>query len=252
MAEWYEDFFPGLYYKVLAGMGESPDEARTVKRLLRVRKGRRVLDIPCGMGRLTLPLARMGLVMTGVDLSNSYLRRARRLARKEGLDIRFIRSDMRDIDFDSQFHAAFNWWGSFGYFSHEENLAFCRKVLKALKPGGRFLIEGPNKSYILSHFRAHNEGIHGGVAVTQDVVYRPATGRIVATWTFQKGRISERRTSDMWFFNGADIRKLLRAAGFRHVKLYGRTRGQTTVTRLTRHSHRIIAVGTKPSRKEEG
>jgi 2-polyprenyl-3-methyl-5-hydroxy-6-metoxy-1,4-benzoquinol methylase len=68
--EWHETFFEGLYAQVLARSfddARSQAEARLVKRLLRLRKRQRVLDIPCGMGRLAIPLAEMGLVVTGVD-----------------------------------------------------------------------------------------------------------------------------------------------------------------------------------------
>ena len=100
MAEWFEGFFDGLYAKVLPKTfdeAETSEHVRIVRRLLKARKGQRVLDVPCGMGRLTIPLAQTGLVMTGVDFTTSYLRRARRHTRQEGLDIRFVRSDMREI-----------------------------------------------------------------------------------------------------------------------------------------------------------
>lgn len=147
-SEWYRHFFDGLYAEVLPKTFDGPRtlrQARTVKRLLRVRRGQRVLDIPCGQGRLTIPLAVMGLRMTGVDLTALYIRCARRQGKRAGLDVHFLQCDMREIDFDGEFHAAFNWFGSFGYFSDADNLAFTRRVLRALRPGGRFLVEGLNK-----------------------------------------------------------------------------------------------------------
>ena len=145
MAAWYDEFFGGLYARVLAGTfdeARSLKDARTVKRLLKLRKGARVLDIPCGMGRLTLPLARMGLIMTGVDLTGRYIKQARRHAKQESLDVGFRQDDMRKVDFDSTFDAAFNWFGSFGYFSDADNLNVCRCMYKAVKPGGQFLVDG--------------------------------------------------------------------------------------------------------------
>ena len=83
MAAWYERFFEGLYGRVLANQGkDDPAEARMVRRLLRARKGQRILDVPCGLGRLTLPLARLGMEMTGVDLTARYIRKARQLAQR--------------------------------------------------------------------------------------------------------------------------------------------------------------------------
>lgn len=71
---WYEQFFDGLYAEVLAAQFEQArtlKQARMIKRLLRLRKGQSVLDIPSGLGRISLPLARAALTVTGVDLTAS-------------------------------------------------------------------------------------------------------------------------------------------------------------------------------------
>ena len=245
MAEWFETFFDGLYANVLPKTyddAQSLEQARMVKRLLRVRKGQRVLDCPCGMGRLTLPLAKTGLAMTGVDLTPSYLRRARRQAKRAGLDVRFLRRDMRAIDFDAEFHGAFNWFGSFGYFSDEENLDVARRAFRALRPGGRFLIEGVNKSWLLTHFRAHAEQTVGTVHLAHENRWDEKTNRVCSTWTMSKGGRTERHELRMRIYNGGELRALLRAAGFRDVALHPRP----PVGRFTRHSRRLIAVGRRP------
>jgi len=248
VAEWYEGFFNGLYAKVLPKTfddSQTLTQARIVKRLLGVRKGARVLDIPCGMGRLTVPLARMGLVMTGVDLTASYIGRAQQLARREGLDITFIQSDMRRIEFDGEFDATFNWFTSIGYFCDKDNLAFCRRAFRALKPGGRFLVETMNKSWILSHFRPHQEHRIAGVKINNRNQYNVRTRRIITTWTLCKGRRVERLRGSIRAYNGAEMRALLSAAGFRDIKLYGHNWDQPP-GRFSRHSRRMIAVGTRP------
>lgn len=244
-AEWYEEFFDDTYAKVLATQFDASRTARQVgivKRVLKLRKGQRVLDIPCGMGRLTLPLAKMGLRMTGVELAGSYVRRARRQAAKDSLDVRFIRRDMRQIDFDGEFHAAFNWFGSFGYFGDDENLAFARRVLRALRPGGRFLIESPNKSFILSHFRAHSDDVIGGVRIVHDARFDPRTSRTHDTWTMTEGGKTNSREISVRMYNGTEMRKLLGEAGFRDIQLFGFGRSKP-LGRFTRHSNRLVAVG---------
>ncbi len=244
MSAWYETFFDGLYGQVLADSSRdegAAEQARLVKRLLEARKGQRVLDVPCGEGRLTIPLARMGLEMTGVDFTQRYLRRGRRLARQEGLEVRWVHGDMRDVDFTDEFHGAFNWFGSFGYFSDADNLRVCQRVLAALRPGGRFLIEGINKSWLLTHLRRTDDSLHGKVRIVTRNRWDPRTHRIHSTWTLSKGNRTERHKIVMRIFNGGDIRTLLRAAGFRDVRLSTRPHG-----RFTRHSRRLIAVGRKP------
>jgi len=144
-----------------------------------------------------------------------------------------------------EFDAAFNWFGSFGYFPDRENLAFTRRVFEALKPGGRFLVEGINKSWMLAHFKPAHEHTIGKVHISIRNRFDPGTGRVVGRWVFRKGRLVERKRTDMRIYNGADLRALLKQAGFREIELYGRP----PLGRFTRHSRRIIAVGQKPGRR---
>ena len=221
---WYEKFFDGLYSRVLPDVfneDQTNEQIRVVKKLLRLRKGMRVLDIPCGTGRLTIPMAKTGLQMTGVDLTAGYLRKARQTARKKRLDIHFVRCDMREVDFQNEFHAAFNWFGSFGYFSDADNLAFAKRIFLALKPGGRFLIEGINKSWLLAHFRQHLEQTIAGIRIVHRNKWDPKTGRVLSSWTFHSHSESERRRISMRIYNGSEMRSLLQSAGFRDIKLYG-------------------------------
>jgi SAM-dependent methyltransferase len=184
----------------------------------------------------------MGMEMTGVDLTARYIRKARQLARRRRLAVRFLRGDMRAIAFENEFDAAFNWFGSFGYFSDADNLDFCRRVFKALRPGGRFLIEGLNKSWLLSHFRADHEQRVGGVLVRQRSWLSRRKSHVLTTWTFKRGGATERHTIKMRLFDGAEIREFLHAAGFREVKLFQRPLNRP----FSRHSRRFIAVGRKP------
>jgi len=242
---WYETFFDGLYGKVLASQfneDRAQAEAKLIKTLLKLRKGQRVLDCPCGVGRITIPLAKMGLKMTGVDLTASYIRRARRRAKKEGLDIPFLRCDMRDIDFDGEFHAVVNWFTGFGYFDEAGNLRAAKVALAALKPDGQFLIDMTNKSWVLPRFAPRSASTVGSVEITQERRWDETASRIEAVWTLRKGRQVERHHISHRLYNDAELRTLLQKAGFREIRLYG----WPPLGRLSRHSRRLIAVASRP------
>lgn len=62
------------------------------------RSGGPCLELCCGTGRLTVPLAESGIDITGVDYTASMLNRARQKARKKELSIEFVRQDIRKLD----------------------------------------------------------------------------------------------------------------------------------------------------------
>ena len=243
--EWFERFFPGLYGEVLAGQFSAVrtlKEARLVKRLLKLRNGQKVLDVPCGMGRLTIPLAKMGLKMTGVDLTAPFIRRARRRATKERATVRFMHCDMRDIAFEGEFDAAVNWFSSFGYFAEADNLRFAKRALAALKPGGQFLVEVMNKTWLMSHLHPGRDETINGVRLVNRPRWNRRTNRIRDTWTMSKAGRTERRTMSMRVYSGAEMRRLLQAAGFRDVRVFDRR----SLGPVTRGSKRFIAIGRRP------
>src|SRR5689334_22660163 len=124
MKNWHQKVFKGLYRDVLANIFDGKtnlQQAGIIKRLLKARKGQKILDVPCGQGRLTLALARMGLKMSGVDVTEIYIQRARRAAAGKRNAPDFQVGDMRELPFEEDFDSLFNWFGSFGYFSEKQN-----------------------------------------------------------------------------------------------------------------------------------
>ncbi|HET8729358.1 MAG TPA: hypothetical protein VFO41_17795, partial [Alphaproteobacteria bacterium] len=66
---WYEAFFDGLaleLWRQAMPPKVTAAEARAIRRWLGLRRGARVLDVPCGNGRLALALARQGWEVTGI------------------------------------------------------------------------------------------------------------------------------------------------------------------------------------------
>ena len=241
---WFEGFFAGLYGDVLPATfdaSETLEHARIVRRLLGLRPGQHVLDVPCGTGRIAIQLAAMGIQVTGVDLSAAYLERARSDAKRAGVSVRFLNGDMRAIECDRELDAAFNWFGSFGYFSERENLAFARRVQRALRPGARFLVEALNKPWLLRQHRPEWRETHGGVQIVSRWSFDARTSRMRDRWTLSKGaRVEEHRIS-VRLFSGPELRRLLLAAGFAEVALYG----YPPVGKLGARSRRLIAVARK-------
>lgn len=101
-------------------------------------KPHRVLDLGCGTGNLTLPLARQGHQLTGVDISSKMVEVARAKAEAAGLDIPFYVDDMRNLDWSGvPFDTVISGCDVLNYLTTEIDLvrAF-EAVHKLLAPGG--------------------------------------------------------------------------------------------------------------------
>lgn len=129
------------------------EEARFVLKALHLRPGDTVLDAPCGAGRVAVHLARAGCFVTGLDLRARFVARARRRFRAEGLCGTFRVQNLQELSVEGRFNGILNWAGSFGYFSELENTRLVAAYARALCPGGRLLIEQPDREYLLRHFR---------------------------------------------------------------------------------------------------
>lgn len=234
MSEWFETFSEDLW--LLRGSDREP-EARFIGKALRLRKGQRVLDAPCGDGGVAVHLARRGIHVTGVDRVPGFISRARRRFGREKLPGDFRVLDLRGLDYEGQFDAAYNWYGSFGYFDDAENLDVLRRLARSLRPAGRLLIDQPNREHILRHFRArHQRG-----AVTTTVKWRPKTRRVDATWTIRRGSRSRRCRSSMRLYSPGEFRRLFGRAGLEVVAMFGDPEGSA----YRRGSRRLVVVGRK-------
>ncbi len=100
-----------------------------------------LLDLGCGPGLYATRLARAGLQVTAVDLSERSLAYARTQAEREHLKIDYQWMDFLDLDACEKFDAVLQVYGELNTFSNEKRDSLLAKVWQALKPGGIFLFD---------------------------------------------------------------------------------------------------------------
>src|SRR5436190_1462424 len=95
IAEEYDERIPGV----------TPADARFTETemafvMSKIRASDEVLDMACGTGRFTIPLAQKARRVTGLDASAAMLAKARAKAEESGLNIGFQESDMENMPFE--------------------------------------------------------------------------------------------------------------------------------------------------------
>jgi SAM-dependent methyltransferase len=242
--EWWQSFFRGPWLDFQRTM-DRPERvipvADFLQRELDLPAGARVLDAPCGEGRIARELARRGYRVTGLDLTPGLLRDAERLARRDGLDIEWHRGDMRDLPWRRRFDLALCWWGSFGYFSDSENRRHVKAVARALKPGGRFAIDTHSPETLFPGFLQRQWAEDGGVVLFSRNSYDVDSGRVETEWEFiHEGRRRSARSS-IRLYTLRELRELFAAAGFAGFRSYGSLEGDP----FELDSRRLVFVARK-------
>jgi SAM-dependent methyltransferase len=129
-------------------------QVKGIVSLLGLQPGARILDLACGHGRHSIPLAKLGFDVTGYDLSEVFLERARADAATQDANVRWIRGDMRELAFENEFDAVINMFTAFGYFEDPvDDFRTLEGVRRALVPGGQFLLETVHRDGLVSRFR---------------------------------------------------------------------------------------------------
>jgi SAM-dependent methyltransferase len=196
--------------------------ARLIRLLGGLEPGSEVLDLCCGIGRHSIEFARHGLNVTGVDITKPYLEIAAESAKKEGLDIQFVHSDMREFRLPGAFDLVANLCTSFGYFDDiNDDLKVLRNIHESLKPQGKFVIEILGKEVIASTFRKVEELEFDGYKVL-------ATSRILNDWNsleckrrITKDGVETEITAYHRLYSATELRQHLKDAGFKDIKVYG-------------------------------
>jgi SAM-dependent methyltransferase len=142
-----EDYL--YFYDEILTPDRSDAETEAIVQLGGLQSGMEVLDAPCGHGRIANRLAARGLRVTGLDSSRLFLDVARKDAADRGVEVEYVEGDLRAIPWEGRFDALVNWFTSFGYYDDDTNRAMLAGFRRALKPGGRLLLETVNRERVL-------------------------------------------------------------------------------------------------------
>ncbi|WP_422860008.1 class I SAM-dependent methyltransferase [Flagellimonas sp. S174] len=194
-------------------------------------KNARILELCCGTGRLTLPIAKEGHNITGVDFTPSMLIQAKEKAATLGLDIPFIEADMRSFDLPHKYDLIFIPFNSIHHlYTNEDVFQTFATVKKHLHEDGIFLLDcfNPDIQYIVEAGREQKQIAEyttedgRDVVIKQTMRYETATQINRIEWHyFINGSFDSIQNLDMRLFYPQELNSYLERNDFTIVHKFG-------------------------------
>ena len=262
---WFEEIFDEDYLRTLPFLTPQATQAEAlfVAEALGVEPGARLLDVGCGYGRHAMELAARGYQIGALDLSLPLLLRGADEAQRRGLNINFIHGDMRDLVFESQFDGIYCLFSTFGYFDEETNRKTIEGMARAVKRGGRLVLDVLNRDYLIGELPTRVWWEGDGCVVLEEVEFNYFTSRIHSkrSIVFDDGRQLEQEIS-IRSYSLHELGKMLHAAGLRVIEISGSTamrgrffgnqsRGIIVVAEKQERAQTATAAGSDPSEQAE-
>jgi SAM-dependent methyltransferase len=222
MGLWWQSFFDheylGIWEQVFTEEA-SAKQAAELWAMLDLAPGCRVLDAPCGWGRLSKPLARLGAAVVGVDQSEAMIQAAE--ARREELtpgQLRYLRHDLRAPLPESGFDAACNIFTSFGYGTEDDDLAIFRTLRESVRPGGRVVVETNHRDLMCAYVARGSKfslRLPDGTVFLDEPSFDAITGVVQLNWYWSGPRGAGEKHALWRCYTPTQIVGMLERAGLR-------------------------------------
>ena len=141
------DWFDSDYYHVLykhRDYNEARNFINNIVEYLDLKKGSKILDLACGIGRHSIYLEKIGFKVVGTDKSPNNIKKAKA---SKNQDISFLQMEMID-DTNHKYDVIFNLFTSFGYVNHDYNLKTIKNIERQLKDDGTVIVDFMNTLFV--------------------------------------------------------------------------------------------------------
>jgi SAM-dependent methyltransferase len=179
------------------------------------------LDLACGPGRHAIALAERGVRVTALDRTQFYLDKAKDRSEKEGVEVEWVESDMRDFVRPGAYDLVLSMFTSFGYYEDEaDNLSLLDQSYENLRDGGMLIIDMVGKECLAANFQetALSEETDGTILVQRRRI-REGWDRIENEWILIQGDDAKTFRFAHSIYSGVEIKDRLEQRGFREVRL---------------------------------
>lgn len=198
----------------------SDSDTAEILGLLDLPPGSEILDAPCGHGRLARRLAAAGMVVTGVDITPSYLEQAR----SHPVPVTYVQGDLRRLPVDGPFDAVVCWLNSFGYYGDDDCHRVLREFQRVLRPGGTVAVDTMHHDGGVRHFTPAPDAVvvrRGDDTMVEVSTFDPLTGRMVVERTVHRDGQTRNASYFVRLPTPPEWVVWLEAAGFHDVRFRG-------------------------------
>jgi SAM-dependent methyltransferase len=230
-------------------------DLRIVLEEFRVRKGARILDLACGIGRISINLANAGYKVVGVDISRLYLDFARKWAEQDRVTdrTRFYKMDMRDASRQlkrrgqEKFDVILNYGTAIGYRGDDEDAQMLTGLLGITSPHAVLVIETVNRDYLVKHFEQESVSTLEGIEWRESRRLNLEKSLMENIWRFYEKKGRSRRLILRVpvlhrVYSLHELKQLLTGAEWRFAGSYGTLRKLSPVTTDSFH---MTVIGQK-------
>ena len=227
MKQWYEKLFENYsekYDKEIFTQG-TIGECDFIEKELKFDKSLKILDVGCGTGRHSIELSKRGYLITGIDLSESQLKKAKEKAKANNLNINFLKHDARNLPFENYFDVVIMLCeGGFSLMETDEmNFEILKNVSKSLKNSAKFIFTTLNGLFPLYHSinDFHGENNHQGAHYKSET-FDLMTFRDHNITTFTDDDENEHQIEcNERYYVPSEITWLLKSLGFNKIEIFG-------------------------------
>jgi SAM-dependent methyltransferase len=248
---WYEELFTNFAetYDKESFVQGTLGEVDFIEQELAFDKSKKILDIGCGTGRHSIELAKRGYSVTGFDLSESQLARAKQKADEAGVAPHFFIQDARTFSFPLSYDGALMLCeGSFPLMETDEmNFTILKNAFDALRPGGKFIFTTLNGLFPLFHSVRDfiNENDSQGINRSNNFDLMTFRDHSVYEITDDNGYVKNLSCNERYYVP-AEITWLLKSLGFVEIAIFGCQLGKWSRTALlTTDDYEMLVIAEK-------
>ena len=248
--QWYESLFEnyGQKYDRESFTHGTIGECDFIEKEINFDKSLKILDVGCGTGRHAIELSKRGYCITGIDLSESQLKRAKEKAKENNLIIDFQLQDARNLPFNSEFDLAIMLCeGAFPLMETDEmNFEILKSVTKSLKPNAKLIFTTLNGLFPLYH---SIEEFGASASKEGNATYRSNTFDLM---TFRDYNITELEDDsgtmltldcNERYYVPCEITWLLKSLGYKTIDIFGARLGAfSRAHKLTTEDYEMLVI----------